>query len=59
MGDSCLSAEEIANVAATADPVSLGVPGWALEPVQKASGDPKRLEGLIAVSYTHLTLPTN
>jgi len=47
VGDSCLSAEEIANVAATADPVSLGVPGWALEPVQKASGDPKRLEGLI------------
>lgn len=47
VGDSCLSAEEIANVAATADPVSLGVPEWALEPVQKASGDPKRLEGLI------------
>lgn len=44
----CVTAEELHNVAANADPAQLGVPAWALETVNAHAGDPKRLEGLIA-----------
>ncbi|WP_342319830.1 endolytic transglycosylase MltG [Corynebacterium mayonis] len=47
-GADCLTAEELHNVAANADPVQLGVPEWAIEAVNMHAGDPKRLEGLIA-----------
>ncbi|WP_027004135.1 endolytic transglycosylase MltG [Corynebacterium halotolerans] len=43
----CIPAEELQNVAATADLAELGVPEWAREPVAAREGDPKRLEGLI------------
>ena len=44
----CVTAEELYNVAANADPAQLGVPEWAREMVSRHVGDPKRLEGLIA-----------
>lgn len=47
VGDSCLSPEELQSAGANADPTSLGVPSWAMGHVQEATGDPKRLEGLI------------
>ncbi len=43
----CVSPEDLKQVGATADPVSLGVPDWALEQVTARGDDPKRLEGLI------------
>ena len=43
----CLSAEDLQNAAANADPASLGVPEWAIDPVTANAGSPKRLEGLI------------
>ena len=44
----CVKVQELHDVAANADPASLGVPEWALERVNEHKGDPKRLEGLIA-----------
>ncbi|MDY6050217.1 MAG: endolytic transglycosylase MltG [Corynebacterium sp.] len=44
---SCLSVEDLQQVAATMDPATLGVPDWAIEPVTANAGSPKRLEGLI------------
>ncbi|UQV55316.1 endolytic transglycosylase MltG [Corynebacterium pseudodiphtheriticum] len=46
--DQCVSAEELASVAANKDPADLGAPEWALDPVRAQGSDPKRLEGLIA-----------
>nr|VDG63538.1 aminodeoxychorismate lyase [Streptococcus thermophilus] len=46
--EGCVSAEQLHDVAANADPASLGVPEWAIKPVAARKGDPKRLEGLIA-----------
>lgn len=46
--DSCVSVKELHDVAANSDPVALGVPQWAVDPVNAHKGDPKRLEGLIA-----------
>ena len=44
----CVKVKDLHDVAANADPASLGVPDWAIEPVNAHKGDPKRLEGLIA-----------
>lgn len=44
----CVSVKELHDVAANADPAALGVPEWAVEPVDAHRGDPKRIEGLIA-----------
>ncbi len=44
----CVNVEQLNNVAANADPASLGVPEWARETVAARAGDAKRLEGLIA-----------
>ncbi|SDL75291.1 UPF0755 protein [Corynebacterium mycetoides] len=44
----CASVDKLTQVAANADPASLGVPEWARETVAARAGDPKRLEGLIA-----------
>ncbi|GGG68781.1 endolytic transglycosylase MltG [Corynebacterium pelargi] len=43
----CISTEELQRVGATADLQELGVPDWAIEPVQARGDDPRRLEGLI------------
>lgn len=43
----CINVEELKNIAATTNPVELGVPDWALEPVNARGNDPRRLEGLI------------
>lgn len=43
----CISAAELEQVGAHADPVALGVPEWAREAVAARGNDPKRLEGLI------------
>lgn len=44
----CVSRKDLEHAAAESTPEELGVPEWAREPVAKHSGDPKRLEGLIA-----------
>lgn len=44
----CISVDQLSEVAASADPEELGVPEWAIEPVNENAGDPRRLEGLIA-----------
>lgn len=44
----CLTVEDLQNVAATTDPAELGVPDWAHAMVVYHTGDPRRLEGLIA-----------
>ena len=46
--EDCVKVKDLHDVAASADPASLGVPDWAIEPVNAHKGDPKRLEGLIA-----------
>lgn len=43
----CVSSQDLQRAGATADPVDLGVPEWALEAVAARGDDPKRLEGLI------------
>lgn len=43
----CITVEDLQTVAATADPATLGVPEWAVGPVESRGNDPKRLEGLI------------
>lgn len=43
----CVKVAQLEQVAATADPATLGVPEWAREVVAKRGNDPKRLEGLI------------
>lgn len=43
----CITVEDLQTVAATADPATLGVPEWAVGPVESRGADPKRLEGLI------------
>lgn len=45
--ENCIPPEEFERVAATTPPAELGVPEWALEPVNARGEDPKRLEGLI------------
>lgn len=45
--NNCVKVAQLEQVAATMDPVALGVPAWALDPVKKRGNDPKRLEGLI------------
>lgn len=47
-GDSCVTVEDLENVAAHTDPAELGVPVWAQEQVRSRGNDPNRLEGLIA-----------
>ncbi|PQP40800.1 endolytic transglycosylase MltG [Mycobacterium sp. TJFP1] len=44
----CVSADDLRNTAAGADPADLGVPQWATEPVEALGSDLRRLEGLIA-----------
>jgi UPF0755 protein len=44
----CVSADDLRNTAAGADPAELGVPQWATEPVEALGSDLRRLEGLIA-----------
>lgn len=46
--DDCVDVKDLHEVAAHADPASLGVPEWAIERVNAHQGDPKRIEGLIA-----------
>ncbi|WP_018295610.1 endolytic transglycosylase MltG [Corynebacterium lubricantis] len=46
--EQCISVEKLENMGANADPGALGVPEWALAQVSQQSGNPKRLEGLIA-----------
>lgn len=46
--ESCVSVEQLEEVAATVDPVELGAPEWAVEQIRSRGDDPKRLEGLIA-----------
>ena len=43
----CITVEDLQTVAATTDPATLGVPEWAVGPVESRGADPKRLEGLI------------
>lgn len=45
--EECVSTEELEQVAATADPVELGVPDWALDAVRARGEEPNRLEGLL------------
>lgn len=45
--ENCIPPEEFERVAATTPPEELGVPEWALGPVNARGEDPKRLEGLI------------
>ncbi len=45
---SCVSAEDLRNVAASAPPEMLSVPPWAMRPVEALGVDHRRLEGLIA-----------
>jgi UPF0755 protein len=44
---SCLTAEDLRQTMATADPASLGVPAWAVEDVARAEPN-RRFEGLVA-----------
>ncbi|WP_275572438.1 endolytic transglycosylase MltG [Mycolicibacterium vanbaalenii] len=44
----CVSADDLRNTAAGADPAELGVPQWATDPVEALGSDLRRLEGLIA-----------
>ena len=44
----CVSADDLRNTAAGADPAELGVAQWATEPVEALGSDLRRLEGLIA-----------
>lgn len=46
--DHCVNKDELEKAAADTDPAELGVPEWARDEVGKRSGDPRRLEGLIA-----------
>jgi UPF0755 protein len=43
-----VTAEQLAQAAATATPQQLGVPSWATSRVQALTGDHRRIEGLIA-----------
>ncbi|MGZ8179757.1 endolytic transglycosylase MltG [Williamsia sp. SKLECPSW1] len=43
-----VTAEQLAQAAATATPEQLGVPSWATARVQQMTGDHRRIEGLIA-----------
>ena len=43
-----VTAEQLAQAAATATPEQLGVPSWATSRVQALTGDHRRIEGLIA-----------
>ncbi len=43
-----VTAEQLAQAAATASPTDLGVPAWAVEAVSALDGDHRRIEGLIA-----------
>ncbi|GAA1464038.1 endolytic transglycosylase MltG [Williamsia maris] len=43
-----VTAEELAQAAATASPADLGVPSWATDAVSALNGDHRRIEGLIA-----------
>ncbi|GAA2049490.1 endolytic transglycosylase MltG [Williamsia deligens] len=43
-----VTAEQLAQAAATASPADLGVPSWATDRVQQLTGDHRRIEGLIA-----------
>ncbi|KWX68199.1 endolytic transglycosylase MltG [Mycobacterium sp. NAZ190054] len=45
---SCVSADDLKNVAGSADPAELGVPQWATDAVDALGADHRRLEGLIA-----------
>lgn len=45
--EDCVTVEELEEVAATADPVELGVPDWALDAVLARGAEPNRLEGLL------------
>ncbi|WP_370331621.1 endolytic transglycosylase MltG [Mycolicibacterium hippocampi] len=44
----CVSADDLRNVAGTAAPSALAVPGWAMSTVDALGSDHRRLEGLIA-----------
>lgn len=44
----CRHPQEIVDAAVQADPIELGVPGWAINEVQDAPDPVRRLEGLIA-----------
>lgn len=44
----CVSGDALRDIAAAAPPAALGVPQWALRPVESLGADPRRLEGLIA-----------
>lgn len=44
----CVSQDALRQVAATAPPAAIGVPGWATGPVTAMGDDHRRLEGLIA-----------
>ncbi|SER46619.1 endolytic transglycosylase MltG [Corynebacterium cystitidis] len=46
--EQCITAGELESAGANADPGVLGVPTWALAQVEERTGDPKRIEGLIA-----------
>ncbi|WP_257158312.1 endolytic transglycosylase MltG [Corynebacterium cystitidis] len=46
--EQCITAGELESAGANADPGVLGVPTWALDQVEERTGDPKRIEGLIA-----------
>ena len=46
--DHCVNKDELEKAAADTDPAELGVHEWARDEVGKRSGDPRRLEGLIA-----------
>ena len=45
--DNCFTADQLWNVAETADPTTLGVPSWAVAAVLAAPDPKRRLEGLL------------
>lgn len=45
---SCVSAEDLAKAASTADTAALSIPQWAVEPIAAVGDDHRRIEGLIA-----------
>lgn len=44
----CLNADELKNVAGSADAAALSIPPWAVEPIKVMGTDHRRIEGLIA-----------
>lgn len=56
--DDCVSVDDLRQTVATTPAEELGVPEWAVEPVEARGDDPRRIEGLISPGV-HLFDPTS